>query len=65
MGQLQTGDSLASSEQLKAAVVPAIGGVCIAQQGVDLLGDSTLAAQSLGLLGRLTGSRQMIRPGRP
>jgi hypothetical protein len=58
VGQLKAGDGpapggptlggVASGEQLQAAVVPAVGGIGIAQQGVDLLGDCPLAARRLG-----------------
>ena len=47
VGQLQAGDGLASGEQLQAAVVPAVRGVGIAQQGVDLLGDCFFASGRL------------------
>jgi hypothetical protein len=53
VGQLEAGQGptlggLAAREQLQAAVVPAVGGVGIAQQSLDLLSDSTLPAEDLG-----------------
>ena len=47
MGQLQGGHGLTGGEQLQAAVVPAGGGIGIAQQGVDLLCDNTLGFRGL------------------
>jgi hypothetical protein len=71
VGQLQAGDGpiiggVAGSEQQQAAVMPAVGDIGIAQQGVDLVGDGLFAAGGAsGLIGRFTGSRQTIRLGRP
>jgi hypothetical protein len=65
MGQLQAGERLPCCEQLQAAVMPAVGGIGIAQQGLDLLGDGAPLPGVSVLIGRFTGSRQMIRPGRP
>ena len=47
VGQLQAGDGVSGGEQLQAAVVPVIGGVGIAQHGVDLLSHSPFSAGGL------------------
>ena len=75
VGQLQADDGpapggpalggVAGREQLQAAVVPAVGSIGIAQQGVDLLSQRTLWP------GRLSTDRPVhrlpptIRPGNP
>ena len=44
VGQLEAVDRFTGGDQLQAAVVPAVEGVGIAQQGVDLLGHRSFAA---------------------